>query len=88
MEENKENSEDPSELDCKEAHQSLSCGVNSIDCENNSIVIVDPTKGLRTFNFDQVHPDTSTQASVYLKSASPLICDFINGTNGSILSLE
>ena len=85
-EEKKEDSEDPSKLDCKEAHQSLSCGVNSIDCENNSIVIVDPTKGLRTFNFDQVHPDTSTQASIYLKSASPLICDFINGTNGSILS--
>ena len=52
----------------------LSCGINfnSIDCENNS---VDPTKGLRNFQFDHVMPDTCSQGSVCDKSAKPLMTD-------------
>ncbi len=64
---------------------SLVCGVNHIDCESNKVVIVDPTKGLRNFQFDNVISDSSTQAAVYEESARPLITDFINGVNASCL---
>lgn len=90
MEASKDNeekkSEDANGIEPKESQESLFCGVNTIDSENNSVVIVDPTKGLRNFIFDEVHSDHSTQESIYLKSACPVICDFINGTNGSIMS--
>jgi len=46
--------------DREEVKKSLTCGVNSIDCENNNVVVVDPTKGLRSFHFDHVLADTCT----------------------------
>lgn len=73
------------ESSSKQDQTPLSCGINSIDCDNNSVVVVDPTKGLRNFQFDHVMPDTCSQSSVYDKSAKPLIADFINGTNVSCL---
>lgn len=63
----------------------LSHGVHEIDCQNNNVVLVDPIKGLRNFQFDCVLPLDCTQNSVYIKSTKPLVCDLINGTNASCL---
>ena len=76
---------------------------------SSRVVMVDPTKGLREFEFDAVLPEKvrkeearrcappslfsslmqnlpqSSQNSVYETSARPLIGDFINGFNGTIL---
>jgi len=67
------------------AKQHLSTGVHKIDNMNSRIVMVDPTKGLREFEFDSVVPPTSSQKSVYDSSAKPLVADFINGFNATIL---
>lgn len=63
----------------------LSCGVKSIDCSTNKVVIVDSTKGLRNFNFDRVLSDDCKQETVYETSAQTLVQDFINGINACCL---
>lgn len=66
-------------------HLELLSGINSIDCINHNVVIVDPTKGLRNFQFDRVLPEDCEQGTVYENSAKPLVQDFINGTNACCL---
>ncbi len=63
----------------------LSCGIQSIDCLKNNVVIVDPTKGLRNFEFDRVLSDNCSQETVYGTSAEPLVQDFINSINACCL---
>ncbi len=63
----------------------LTTGINSIDCINHNIVVVDPTKGLRNFQFDRVLPEDCEQGTVYENSAKPLVQDFINGVNACCL---
>lgn len=66
-------------------HQPLCYGVREIDCQNSNVVLVDPTKGLRNFQFDCVLPVDCSQNEVYAKCAKYLVCDLINGTNASCL---
>ena len=63
----------------------LSCGIRSIDCKKNNVVIVDATRGLRNFEFDKVLHDGCKQSVVYGISAQPLVQDFINGVNACCL---
>mmetsp|Transcript_20309 Transcript_20309/g.42340 ORF Transcript_20309/g.42340 Transcript_20309/m.42340 type:complete len:753 (+) Transcript_20309:60-2318(+) len=65
--------------------ENLVGGVHTVDAMSSRVVVVDPTKGLREFEFDAVLPEKSSQNSVYETSARPLIGDFINGFNGTIL---
>mmetsp|Transcript_7449 Transcript_7449/g.11085 ORF Transcript_7449/g.11085 Transcript_7449/m.11085 type:complete len:783 (+) Transcript_7449:104-2452(+) len=65
--------------------QTLSCGINRIDPISGRVVIVDPLKGLREFDFDKVFGDSSTQNFVYESSACRLVCDFINGFNSTCI---
>lgn len=60
-------------------------GVHSIDTRNNSAILVDPTKGLRRFEFDNVVDEYSSQESVYKGTAMRLIGEFINGFNVSCI---
>jgi kinesin family protein 5 len=63
----------------------LSCGITSIDPDENNILVVDQTKGLRNFEFDQIFPDSTEQQNVYEKTVHPIICDFLNAINVSCL---
>ena len=63
----------------------LSVGVNSINCVTNSIVVVDPTKGLKNFQFDHVLADSTNQKDMYETAAKGLVTDFINGVNACCL---
>jgi len=47
--------------------------------------MVEPTKGLREYNFDGVLGATSSQTSLYESCAKMLVADFINGYNATIL---
>ena len=67
------------------SHRALSCGIQSIDCSTNNVVIVDSTKGLRNFNFDRVLSDNCKQGTVYETSAQAPVQDFINGINACCL---
>ena len=67
------------------AQQHLVSGVHEIDPMNDRVVMVDPTKGLREFEFDAVVSPKVSQSTVYDSSARPLIADFINGFNATIL---
>lgn len=64
---------------------SLRGGVHLIDSKQNFAVLVDPTKGLRKFDFDNVFHDLSSQASVYSATTKPLITEFMNGFNVSCI---
>ena len=72
-------------IDSIAANIDLACGIHDIDEVNGRIVIVDATKGLREFKFDQVFNESSTQASIYDSSVRRLVCDFINGFNATCL---
>jgi hypothetical protein len=67
------------------AQEHLVSGVHEIDPMNDRVVMVDPTKGLREFEFDAVVSPTVSQSTVYDSSARPLIADFINGFNATIM---
>ncbi|GMH63872.1 hypothetical protein TrST_g9268 [Triparma strigata] len=79
--ENKENSLENN----KQQAETLRGGIHSVDAFSSKVVMVDPTKGLREFEFDSVLPDKSSQGTVYESSARRLVSDFINGFNGTIL---
>ena len=64
---------------------SLRGGVHMIDIKNNSAVLVDPIKGLRKFDFDNVFNEYSTQEELYKATTMPLISEFINGFNVSCI---
>jgi len=74
-----------SERNESESPVPLTCGINTIDCKNNNVVIVDPTKGLRNFHFNSVFAADCSQTLVYDKSTKRLIGDFINGLNASVM---
>ncbi len=63
----------------------LRSGVHLIDSKNNFAVLVDPIKGLRKFEFDNVFHDTYSQEVVYFSTARPLIAEFMNGYNASCI---
>ena len=48
---------------------------------NSSITMVDATKGLRQFEFDNVFTSAASQSNVFKATAEPLIVDFVNGFN-------
>ena len=73
------------EDESKKDKPTLSCGIQSIDNIDNSVVVVDPTKGLRIFQYDQVFLDDCKQDEVYKSSAQPLVQDFLNGVNACCL---
>mmetsp|Transcript_24792 Transcript_24792/g.38334 ORF Transcript_24792/g.38334 Transcript_24792/m.38334 type:complete len:111 (+) Transcript_24792:1897-2229(+) len=54
-----------------------------VDTEAHRVVVVDPMKGIREFDFDNVFDDSATQEQVYESSTRRLVCDFINGFNGT-----
>jgi len=64
---------------------SITGGVHLIDPNKNFAVLVDTTKGLRKFDFDNVIDDHSSQEYVYQKTAMPLITEFVNGFNVSCI---
>jgi len=80
---NKENNNNTGAKTPNQEH--LVSGVHEIDPMNNRVVMVDPTKGLREFTFDTVVSPKVSQSTVYDESARPLIADFINGFNATIL---
>ena len=61
------------------------CGVLSADHVEGRVLAVAPGVGLREFCFDQVFSDGANQDDVYERAARPLIADFINGFNGTLL---
>jgi hypothetical protein len=63
----------------------FTCGVLSVDEKDGRVLAVAPGVGLREFAFDAVFADQADQGAVYEKSARPLIADFINGFNGTML---
>lgn len=67
------------------APPSLSGGVQHIDIVRNSVVLVDRIQGLRKFEFDSVLNDSHDQKEVYLRTAMPLVTEFINGFNATCL---
>lgn len=77
--------EDDDNSEPNKTHHSLRGGVHLIDTEKNFAVLVDPTKGLRKFDFDNVFHESSTQGDVYTKSVMPLITEFLNGFNVSCI---
>lgn len=72
-------------LDRNKHEPSMVCGIDSINPNESSVVIIDPTKGLRTFLFDHVFPENCNENAVYIRTVQPLITDFINGMNASCL---
>ena len=67
--ENKENSLETN----KQQAETLRGGIHSVDAFSSKVVMVDPTKGLREFEFDSVLPDKSSQGTVYESSARRLV---------------
>lgn len=63
----------------------LTSGIKLIDAENNRVVVLDSSKGLREFEFDGVMTDTVSQKEVYNASTHSLVCDVINGVNATCL---
>lgn len=63
----------------------ISGGVHFIDTENNCVILVDPTKGLREFQFDHVMDSSKSQEYTYNSSTMPLVVDFFNGFNATCL---
>ena len=61
-------------------------GVKLLDCNNGKAFLVDRTKGLREFSFDNVMDGSCSQAACYQKVAMPLVADFLNGFNGTCLA--
>lgn len=61
-------------------------GDKHLDCDNGKGYLVDRTKGLREFCFDNVMDDTCSQAACYQRSAMPLVTDFLNGFNATCLA--
>ncbi len=60
-------------------------GVHLIDPKDNFAVLIDPTKGLRKFDFDNVFHEDCSQFSVYEKTTMPLIWEYMNGFNVSCI---
>jgi len=62
-------------------------GVHFVDRENARAVLVDPTKGLREFQFDHVEDGTGldAQGRTYDAAAASLVSDFINGYDATCL---
>jgi len=58
-------------------------GIHTVDTEAHRVVVVDPMKGIREFDFDNVFDDFASQDQVYESSTRRLVCDFINGFNGT-----
>lgn len=81
----KENKIESSSQANSSSSASISGGVHIIDSENNAVILVDRTKGLRKFEFDHVLNDTASQESVYEITTMPLISEFINGYNATCL---
>jgi len=65
--------------------QGLRTGVLSVDEKHGSVVAVAPILGLCRFNFDNVFGTKSSQSSVYEATARPLVQDFLNGRNATVL---
>jgi len=63
----------------------LGGGVQFIDSDNNSVVLLDRLKGLREFYFDHVMPEKIDQKSMYEISSMGLVSDFINCVNSTVL---
>lgn len=64
---------------------SLTGGVQLIDDENNSVILVDRIKGVRGFRFDNVIKDSASQGYVYETSTMQLITEFLNGYNATCI---
>jgi len=60
-------------------------GIHTIDQENNSVIIVDPLKGLCEVKLDHILPEITSQKIVYETSTMTLVSDLFNGQNGSCL---
>ena len=61
------------------------CGVLSVDEQDGRVLAVAPGVGLREFAFDAVFADKADQFDVYERSCRPLVADFVNGFNGTML---
>lgn len=64
----------------------LSGGVQLIDDENDSIILVDRIKGVRGFQFDNVIKESASQGSVYERSTIQLVTEFLNGYNATCIA--
>ena len=82
---NKENATPMSPGSKNGSVQQLRDGVHSIDAMNGRVVMVDPTKGLREYEFDNVLREQCSQNAVYESSTRRLVADFVNGFNGTCL---
>lgn len=79
--EEKKNDSDGSE----DEQVKLTGGVHTVDYDNNSIIIVDPIKGLFEIRLDHIFRDSCSQKAVYETSCMRLVTDFMNGYNASCL---
>mmetsp|Transcript_12698 Transcript_12698/g.17497 ORF Transcript_12698/g.17497 Transcript_12698/m.17497 type:complete len:616 (-) Transcript_12698:187-2034(-) len=86
-EEKKDQDESPLDSPEKSKNSSpgISGGVHFIDTENNCVILVDPTKGLREFQFDNIMDGSKSQEYAYDSSTMPLVIDFFNGFNATCL---
>ena len=60
--------------------------VQSLDTGMGRVVMVAPDVGLREFSFDGVLPLNSSQLQVYDMTTKKLVCEFINGTNATVIA--
>jgi len=66
--------------------EKLIARVQSLDSGTGRVVMVAPDVGLREFSFDGVLPLSSTQTQVYDMTTKKLVCEFINGTNATVIA--
>ena len=76
---------DPKYDEKKKAEEGLKCGLHGLDEGVGRVLMIDPTKGLREYEFDNVFSASSSQGAVYDASLRRLVCDFLNGYNGTCL---
>uniref|UniRef100_A0A0G4FFH2 Kinesin motor domain-containing protein n=1 Tax=Chromera velia CCMP2878 TaxID=1169474 RepID=A0A0G4FFH2_9ALVE len=63
----------------------LSAHIHAVDPGMGRVVMVAKSIGMRTFCFDHVLPQRSTQPSSYHAAARGVVSDFLNGFNGCVI---
>ncbi len=58
--------------------------IHNVDEDSGEIVMATPTAGLRNFAYNGVLGDTTDQDLVYAKVGATLVCDVLNGVNGTL----
>lgn len=66
-------------------HSTITSGIQNINYQSNSVIIVEPNKGLVEIQFNAVMNDACTQQYMYESSTAGLVSDLINGIDATCL---